>query len=114
MSTNFKRVTVLLATLGLSGTLLATLDSQKDFVAKYPDAKAKLGKCTTCHVAPERHKTAPRTALPSKPETREFCARCHAKDATVVKEAPRIDVSTHGGTFRCWECHYPHHPEGRP
>jgi hypothetical protein len=72
-----------------------------------------LLECTTCHTTPERHKTAPRSALPSKPETREFCARCHAKDATVVKEAPKIDVSAHGGSYRCWECHYPHLPEGR-
>ncbi len=33
-------------------TLLATLDNQKAFVAKYPDAKATLGKCSTCHVKP--------------------------------------------------------------
>lgn len=31
-------------------TLLANLDNQKAFVAKYPDAKASLGKCSTCHV----------------------------------------------------------------
>ena len=30
-------------------TLLANLDNQKAFVAKYPDAKASLGKCSTCH-----------------------------------------------------------------
>jgi hypothetical protein len=34
----------------VSTTLLATLDNQKAFVAKYPDAKASLGKCSTCHV----------------------------------------------------------------
>ena len=72
--------------------------------------------CTTCHKAPERHKTAPRLALPSKPETREFCGGCHgtgaaAKDAP--KEAPKVDLSTHGGRNLCWECHYPHLPEGR-
>jgi len=33
-------------------TLLANLDNQKAFVTKYPDAKASLGKCTTCHVKP--------------------------------------------------------------
>ena len=31
-------------------TMLATLDHQKEFVAKYPDAKASLGKCSTCHM----------------------------------------------------------------
>ena len=72
--------------------------------------------CTTCHKAPDRHKSAPRAALPSKPETREFCGTCHgaataAKNAP--KEAPKVDVSTHGGRNLCWECHYPHLPEGR-
>ena len=44
-------VLVLFAALGLASTLLATADAQKQFVAAYPDAKAKLGKCTTCHTA---------------------------------------------------------------
>ena len=33
-------------------TMLATMDNQKAFVTKYPDAKASLGKCSTCHVKP--------------------------------------------------------------
>lgn len=68
--------------------------------------------CTTCHVAPEQHKKSPRSALPSKPETREFCAKCHGKDSP-QKEPPKIDVGSHGGTYQCWQCHYPHLPEGR-
>jgi hypothetical protein len=71
-----------------------------------------LLECTTCHKATAQHKTAPRTALPSKPQTREFCGTCHAKDAP-RKEAPKIDLAEHGGRFLCWECHYPHLPEGR-
>ncbi len=43
---------LMVAFVGAGSTVLATLDNQKDFVAKYPDAKAKLGKCTTCHVKP--------------------------------------------------------------
>jgi hypothetical protein len=75
-----------------------------------------LVECTTCHVAPERHKIEPRSARPSKPAVREFCGKCHAatgaaKDAP--KEAPKIDLATHGGRNLCWECHYPHLPEGR-
>jgi hypothetical protein len=74
-----------------------------------------LIQCTTCHKAPDRHKIAPRSALPSKPETREFCGTCHgsgvaAKEAP--KDAPKVDLSTHGGQNLCWECHYPHLPEG--
>ena len=68
--------------------------------------------CTTCHKVPPLHKTAPRSALPSKPETREFCASCHGKGAA-QKDAPKVDVSAHGARFQCWQCHYPHLPEGR-
>jgi hypothetical protein len=46
---NTKRILIVLASLGLSTTLLGTMDMQKKFVEKYPDAKAKLGKCGTCH-----------------------------------------------------------------
>ncbi len=45
-------VLVVLAALAVSTTLLATMDFQKEFSAKYPDAKAKLGKCSTCHAVP--------------------------------------------------------------
>ncbi|MBI2159050.1 MAG: hypothetical protein HYU25_01445 [Candidatus Rokubacteria bacterium] len=70
--------------------------------------------CTTCHKAPERHKTAPRTALPSKPDSRDFCGACHGQGAAgAPKEAPKVDLSTHGARNLCWECHYPHLPEGR-
>ncbi len=71
-----------------------------------------LLQCTTCHSVPAQHKKAPRSALPSKPDTRAFCGTCHGKEAT-QKDAPKIDVSTHGGRFLCWQCHYPHLPEGR-
>jgi hypothetical protein len=33
-----------------STALLATMETNKAFGEKYPDAKAKLGKCSTCHV----------------------------------------------------------------
>ena len=72
--------------------------------------------CTTCHKTPDRHKSAPRVALPSKPESREFCGTCHGAGTAAKaapKEAPKVDVSTHGGRNLCWECHYPHLPEGR-
>jgi hypothetical protein len=49
MTNTPKRIAIVLLSLATSGTLFATLDNQKAFVAKYPDAKAKLGKCSTCH-----------------------------------------------------------------
>ncbi|MBI4525328.1 MAG: hypothetical protein HY695_16120 [Deltaproteobacteria bacterium] len=66
--------------------------------------------CTTCHTVPAKHKISPRSVTPTKPETREFCGGCHAKEAP-RQDAPKIDLSTHGERFLCWECHYPHLPE---
>ncbi|MEO8678532.1 MAG: hypothetical protein ABI665_05770 [Vicinamibacterales bacterium] len=68
--------------------------------------------CTTCHTAPEQHKLSPRTALPTKPQSREFCARCHGRDSK-EKDPPKIDITSHGTPYLCWQCHYPHLPEGR-
>ncbi len=51
MSKNTLRLLSLAAALGLGSTLLASVDAQKQFIAAYPEAKAKLGKCTTCHTA---------------------------------------------------------------
>ncbi len=50
MKTTHRASLALLASLAVSTTLLGSLADQKGFVEKYPEAKAKLGKCTTCHV----------------------------------------------------------------
>lgn len=42
-------VLALLLTLGLGTSLLATMDIQKAFKEKYPEAKALNTKCSTCH-----------------------------------------------------------------
>lgn len=65
--------------------------------------------CTTCHATPESHKLTPRTVRPAKPETREFCGKCHGQEAE-RKDAPKIDLPTHGEGYLCWQCHYPHMP----
>lgn len=69
--------------------------------------------CTTCHEVDERHKVSPRSALPTKPQTREFCGRCHGGESTEPR-APRVDLAAHGSHYLCWQCHYPHLPEGNP
>ena len=43
------RSLLLLGLLFVTGSLLATMNDQKAFLEKYPDAKAKLGNCKTCH-----------------------------------------------------------------
>ena len=66
--------------------------------------------CTVCHNAPDEHKVTPRTVRPTIPQDREFCGGCHGKDSA-VKETPKVDLSTHGEKYLCWQCHYPHMPE---
>jgi hypothetical protein len=63
--------------------------------------------CTVCHSTPEKHKTEPRAVTPTKPDKREFCGKCHAKDAG-GKGVPTVDMATHGEKYICWQCHYPH------
>jgi len=71
--------------------------------------------CTQCHDAPTEHKVTPRLVTPSKPTSREFCGRCHAPDAVppseILQDVRRVDLSTHGEHYVCWQCHYPHYPE---
>jgi hypothetical protein len=68
--------------------------------------------CTTCHEASEQHRTQPRSALPTKPQNRDFCGQCHANGAA-NPDSPKIDLASHGAPYLCWQCHYPHLPEGR-
>ena len=67
--------------------------------------------CTTCHEAPDEHKSAPRTLRPSKPADRSFCGTCHAQDDPGDTLIPQIDLRTHNPRYVCWQCHYPHFPE---
>ena len=66
--------------------------------------------CTTCHNVPEQHKISPRSVLASIPTEREFCGKCHSKEAK-DPAPPKIDIVTHGEKYPCWQCHYPHMPE---
>jgi len=52
MRSTTKGILAVLGSLVVGSTLLGNLPIQKAFTEKYPDAKAKLGKCTTCHVKP--------------------------------------------------------------
>jgi len=69
--------------------------------------------CAECHKVEEQHMTEPRSARPTKPESREACGRCHDNGATdPAASRSRVDLSSHGRTFACWQCHYAHLPEG--
>ena len=49
MKVSTKAVLAVLGSVALGSSLLGNLPIQKAFVEKYPEAKATLGKCTTCH-----------------------------------------------------------------
>jgi len=69
--------------------------------------------CTTCHTNTDKHKADPRANRPTKPQSRDFCGQCHATGAS-NPDSPKIDLAQHGAPYLCWQCHYPHMPEGRP
>jgi hypothetical protein len=69
--------------------------------------------CTECHQVAEQHLVDPRSALPTRPTSRDACARCHDQGSTDPAAArSRVDFASHGRTYVCWECHYAHLPEG--
>jgi uncharacterized CHY-type Zn-finger protein len=67
--------------------------------------------CVRCHVTLDEHKMKPRDFRPEMPRAREFCGGCHAEDADASLEISRINMTTHGERYVCWQCHYPHLPE---
>jgi thrombospondin type 3 repeat protein len=96
-------ILALVSTLGLSATLLATMDDQKAFLAKYPDAKAKLGKCSTCHVKPMPKKgdeelNAYGKDLKATGKTIDFAAvEAKDSDGDGVKNGDEIKAGTNPG-----------------
>ncbi len=70
-----------------------------------------LLECTTCHTAGEGHRISPRAERATKPLQREFCGKCHDEGQEGF-ETLKVDMGTHGGRYLCWQCHYPHLPEG--
>ena len=69
--------------------------------------------CVRCHQTDKRHKVTPLLSRPTKPSQRAFCGQCHDREASSPKEIPRIDLATHEPDYVCWQCHYPHFPEGK-
>ena len=67
--------------------------------------------CGFCHIAQPEHMVSPHSALPSKPDKREFCGQCHAAGRSKQAGIPQIDLQNHEPRYTCWQCHYPHLPE---
>jgi hypothetical protein len=46
-----------------------------------------------------------------KPTGREFCGRCHGKNAAKLPESVmQVDLTKHNIGKNCTECHNPHQP----
>lgn len=69
--------------------------------------------CTQCHNVRKGHNVNPRLIHAEKPTNIQTCANCHAKNATGSSEIPRVDIESHSERHVCWDCHYPHDPEGK-
>jgi ribosomal protein S27AE len=68
--------------------------------------------CETCHETSPEHRESPRSFPSRKPTAREFCGQCHASPDRSRAGVPQIDLASHGERYLCWQCHYPHFPEG--
>ena len=71
----------------------------------------KTVNCQTCHGPGYRHINEPEKENIEKPEGREFCVRCHAKNAArpqnIIKQ---VDAIEHNKGEICISCHNPHKP----
>lgn len=69
--------------------------------------------CTQCHKVPKGHNANPRFVRAEKPTSSATCAVCHDQNAVHSDEIPKVDIESHGERHVCWDCHYPHYPEGK-
>ena len=69
--------------------------------------------CATCHQVPKEHSSNPRAFGVGKPKENKACEQCHAnKTAQPASPIPQV-APEHAGRYLCWDCHYPHFPEGK-
>ena len=69
--------------------------------------------CATCHQVPKEHSANPRAFTVGKPKENKSCEQCHAnKSAQTASPIPQV-APDHAGRYLCWDCHYPHFPEGK-
>lgn len=69
--------------------------------------------CVVCHQVPKEHSANPRAFLVGKPKENKTCETCHAnKRAQTASPIPQV-APEHASRYLCWDCHYPHSPEGK-
>ncbi len=77
-------------------------------ITKGPHAKLN---CQTCHGSGSKHITNPTKHLLERTNTREFCGKCHEKNAAHEKDTIKlVDLTKHNVNSKCIICHNPHNP----
>ncbi|MCC6130279.1 MAG: hypothetical protein IT186_10160 [Acidobacteria bacterium] len=79
MKATTKAALTAIIAIGFGTSILATGPIQTDFLKTYPDARQKLGKCSTCHVKP-------------MPKKDDFVVNAYGKD---MAKALREDKKTY-------------------
>ena len=84
-------------------------------VKRGTDGKGVAGmECATCHQVPKEHSANPRGFSVGKPKENTTCEACHASKGAQQAGSPIPQVAPeHSGRYLCWDCHYPHFPEGK-
>jgi predicted CXXCH cytochrome family protein len=89
---------------------VACADCHGDVVATRAAARHNAIACESCHGPLEPHTTDSGTSLPTRPDARPLCVRCHAANVGRPKHHPSVDVTEHAGDASCLACHQPHDP----
>lgn len=67
--------------------------------------------CEGCHGAAYKHIENPKTEKLIKPNTREFCWKCHSiNPARPEKAVTQKNIKDHHPEDNCVKCHNPHQP----
>jgi hypothetical protein len=67
--------------------------------------------CENCHGPAYKHNLNPKKEKLNKPDTREFCARCHSiNKARPAKAITQQNIKEHNPDKKCSKCHNPHEP----
>lgn len=66
--------------------------------------------CESCHGPGYLHIEDPTPENIVRNTEREFCGRCHTKNASRAKIIKQVDLAEHNTESKCVECHNPHAP----
>ena len=89
---------------------IATCVDCHDSIAKVKEkGNHKTQNCETCHGPGYKHEGDPSEKL-EKPTAKEFCLKCHSKNASRPKFLKQIISKEHNPETNCIECHNPHQP----